>query len=327
MKNVGFVFTLLLLGIQCMGDPVFGPVADILEIEGQGGLEFERPVKSYELLIIQPGKNTQFLTGFQIEIIISDNLKRYSDNFAIDIYGSLSPAVSKTRKNYQGERIFSENLPRVNRLFINIPFGENRLEISSALGTYDITRSMPARAYPLALTIQPITKGLPSDVLDRAFYTIIKPIVEEKGILNLALEKADGLTKDDFDILIDNIAYTEEDTQNLVLKSGIHQLVINSQAAGSQLTNFTINAGQTTELKLKLQPKNTTLVFDLLEGAVVYLNGKLLDYKNHEPLAVEEGLNTIIIKIGNQKMTRKIEIKSGKSYNIALILDLDVKEY
>ena len=43
-------------------------------------------------------------------------------------------------------------------------------------------------------------------------------------------------------------------------------------------------------------------------------------------MKVDEGVHTVVFKLGNYSMTREFEVSGGNSYTITLFLDVFVKE-
>ena len=63
-----------------------------------------------------------------------------------------------------------------------------------------------------------------------------------------------------------------------------------------------------------------------IEEAVVFIDGERVDLLPGEEIPFAAGLHTVLIKIGTQTITKKIDVKSGKRYNISLFFDIEIKE-
>ena len=64
----------------------------------------------------------------------------------------------------------------------------------------------------------------------------------------------------------------------------------------------------------------------MLFRSVVYLDGEKLDLPAGQKRQLTEGIHTIRFKIGETNVSKRVEVRKGRSYHVSLGLDLVIKE-
>jgi hypothetical protein len=330
MLSIYRAIFLLLLYFSLIGsvfaETIRGPVVDTIVIEGEAGFKKHMVLTASDLVFLSLGDNKRFLKGLQLEISLSDILKRYSDCFALEIYHTVTPDPGSGGIEYSGKRIFFKVLPLLNKLYVNIPLTKN----SSNTGylppdRFVVSSPISEKNFPLLISIQTVMKGIPDSVLEKSFYISMEPELEKKGVLQLSLKKPAGFEEEGYEVMVDD-ALLEGMEPEYVFETGIHSLKVRSEAFKEENTSFSIEAGRTTRVEIVLQRSKPVLTIDMIEGASFYLDGEKLSLAAGEEMVIDEGAHTMLIKIGEQTITKKIDVMSGKRYNIFLIFDIKVKE-
>lgn len=333
IRKTGFVTVLIIFLIVLQGSPhvslysdtIRGPLTHEIQIQGEGDFRKQIEMKPSDIVSLNLGTNTRFLKGFQLEIVLSDTLKRYSDSFAVEIYSQvISESVSGSE--HEGKRILFEVLPFLNNLYIYIPIGIQKVNTDYLPpGTFSPTRAVETGHFPLLFTIQPVMKGIPDSILKKNIYINLEPDVEKRGILNLSVTKPPGFEEALYEVFIDD-ELPENENNEYVLSSGIHSLKVLSDQFKEETASFTIEPGKTTRVDILLESSTSILTMDIIKEASVFIDGERLDLLPGEEKPLAAGIHTIVIKIGTQTITKKIDVKSGKRYNISLIFDIEIKE-
>lgn len=319
-----FIF-LLFLQVSLTAESIRGPITHEILIQGEGDFKQQIEITPSDIVSIKPGTNTRFLKGFQLEIVLSNALKRYSDSFSAEIYSQVvSGTVSGSE--HEGIRILSEVLPFQNNVYIYVPIGTHKVNTEYlSPGTYSPSRAVDLEHFPLLFTIQPVMKGIPDSILKKDFYIKLEPDVEKKGLLSLSVTKPPGFEEAGYEVWIDDLL-PEVESGGYLLSSGIHTLKVLSDQFKEETASFTIESGKTTSVNILLESSVSILTMDIIEEASVFINGERLDLLPGEEKPIATGIYTIVIKIGTQTITKKIDVKSGKRYNISLIFDIEIKE-
>ncbi|MBN2534735.1 MAG: hypothetical protein JXB88_17755 [Spirochaetales bacterium] len=305
-------------------ETIRGPVTEKIMILGEGDFKKQIEMKASDIVLLDLGTNVRFLKGFQIEIVLSDTLKRYSDSFSVELY---SQAISASGIEHEGKRILFEVLTFLNNLYVNIPIGNQKIKRESLPpGTFSPAKAVETGHFPLLFTIQPVMKGVPDSVLMKNFYVTLVPDVEKKGILDLSVIKPPGFEETLYKVFIDEDELQKKEDDEYVLNSGIHSLRILSDQFKEETTSFTIESGKTTSVNIQMEISTSVVTMDIIEEASVFIDGERLDLLPGEEKPLATGIHTVVIKIGTQTITKKIDVKSGKRYNISLIFNIEIKE-
>ena len=329
MNNKSYIITIYIILFSLLmlhAESIRGPLVAEIRIEGVGDFKKQIEIGPSEMIFLSLGTNARFLKGLHLEIVMSNTLKRYADSFAVEIFSQVTPSTPSEEQEYQGKRILFEVLPFLNNLYIEINLGNQRVNTDYLPpGTYSPPKIVEPGHFPLLFTIQPVMKGVPDSVLSKNFYINIEPDVEKKGILDLSVTKPEGFDDQVYEVIIDD-ELMEEATVEFILDTGIHQLKVISEQFKEETTSFTIESGKTTKVDLLLEKSISVLTMDIIEEAVVFIDGERINLLSGEEKPLATGTHTILIKVGAQTITKKIDIKSGKRYNLSLIFDIEIKE-
>ena len=112
----------------------------------------------------------------------------------------------------------------------------------------------------------------------------------------------------------------------LFLKAGVHSLVLASERYKEISTGFSIEPGQTFELALELEDLAPEVYFDLQPDTELFVDGVKRELSGEEDLNLEEGEHTFLVKVGAYSTSRTLFIQNGKTYNISIFFDFDIKE-
>ena len=177
----------------CRADQVRGLVVDEVRVRSDAAFEQTVSISLEEAAAITLEGETPFLEGIRIELLLSNELKKYFDSYALALYKNLSPRPQRAIRFYSGERTFFQYLPYLNRIYIQIPLNQSQSEQALPVGTYRLENPLTRADFPLLLTMVPLAKGIPAAITDKKFYFSIKPLLEKKGFVNLAIHFPEGL--------------------------------------------------------------------------------------------------------------------------------------
>ena len=317
------LFLLSLLSTSLFSESLRGVVAvDLLVTPSQpSAVDIELTLDEFAVLRLP--EDRQFLEGVQIEIILSETLKRYADSFGIGLYYRVRPEPAKTLRSYTAERGLFAVLPHANRGYIRIPLAEGG-DLSSSVPILSSDVITP-EDFPVLLGIQPVSKGIPDSVLSRKFFLSVVPIIEPRGLLELDLQRPKGFEEDSVELLVDD-QFAHIDEFPLILDAGTHRLDTRSDVFLPVSASFSVDPGQTTRLDVRLEPNVAIVTVESLAGATVYLDGNKVILAGNEKLLLTDGPHTVRFKIGEYSVSRKFSVNKGKNYRITLVFDVEIKE-
>ena len=308
-------------------------IVDEVYIKIVSGYEQTSEIALEEAVAIYIKGNPQFLTALQLELILSSTMKKYSDSFGITVHKKVNPQPQRGLKAFSAEKIFFHYLPYQNRIYINLPLSQSAMNDTVSTGSFTLEKVLKKEDFPLVISMIPLMKGIPASVINNKFYLNIKPILKKAGSLKLEVTLPDGspavnkTEKSDkmLELYIDG-EKTNEPYFLPEISSGIHRLKISSPFFKEVNSTFTIEPGEEKVLQFKLQESQSSLNISIPRGAEIYLDGAKLPPLKVNSLSLNEGSHTVIIKIGDFSISKKIDIAAGKNYNLSLVFDIIIEE-
>ena len=317
MKNKIFSVLLLFLILSTpFADNIRGAVKNIITIKSD--VQFTE-FNLYDLTGIILEDNP-FIEGLELTLTIPGDLDKYRDSFMINVYSKVNSLPDKSIKEYKGSELLSTVIPVSTNMFITIPILKTlaRDLIPGSILTETVLQS----GFPLLLSVNPVMKGIPESVLKSIFKLKIKPIISNKGILNL---KVFSTPKDSpYTIFIDDKKTLKE--PSYILEEGIHQLKIVSEGFKEISRSFVINQNDTTKIELELKPLLPVVIFEAPSGAKIILDGKKIDIVDGIGIQLTPGEHVVRIEMGDYFISKKFVVSQEKNYKISLSLDILVQD-
>lgn len=302
-----------------------GPVLDAVVIKEIQDYSKQVSLSVGELLPLQLDSSGELLEGILVEISLTERLKRYSDSFGLMLYYNVNPVPVKNILDYSGKTLFSEVFPLMNKISLYIPLKRGTGEAFRGIGKYVASPVTPG-GFPLVLTVEFVMKGVPDSVLRLPFRLKISPVLKKVGFLTPLIIKPEEKSDEKIEFYIDDSPYDPEETP-IALESGLHTLLVISEAFKEESRSFSIETGETTEVEIALEVEKPEVKIDALPGTLIFIDGNKIDEISEEGIDLAEGEHAFLFKIGDYSVSRNIYIKNGKKYNFSLFFEIDVKEY
>ncbi len=317
MKNKIFLVLLLILILTTpYADNIRGSVKNIITIESD---VLSTEFNLYDLTGIILMKNP-FLEGLELTLTIPGDLDKYRDSFMINVYSKVNSVPDKSLKTYKGSRLLSTVIPVSTNMFITIPIlkNSNRDLIPGSI----LTDTVSQPDFPLLLSVNPVMKGIPDSVLRSIFKLRIKPIISNKGILNLNIFSTP--IDSPYTLFIDDKKTSK--IPSYILEEGIHQIKIVSEGFKEISRSFVINQNETTKLELELKPLLPVVIFEAPTGARIILDGKKIDIVSGDGIQIDPGEHVVRMELGDYYISKKFTVSKEKNYKISLSLDILVQD-
>lgn len=319
--------------INIYPENVRGLIVDEAHIKTISGYEQTLEIALEEAAAIYIESNSQFLTALQLELILSATMKNYSDSFGIAVYKKVNPQPQKGLRFFTAERVFFHYLPYQNRIYINLPLLRSAINDTAATGSFTLEEPLEMEDFPLIVSMIPLMKGIPASVIDNKFYLNIKPILMKEGSLKVEITLPGHSQMSDTTEKVDEIFQLYIDGQKIIepfflpaIESGIHRLKISSSLFKEVNGTFTIEPAQEKVLQFELQKSQSFLNITIPRGSEIYLDGVKLSPPQINNISLSEGSHTVIIKIGDYSISKKINVVAGKNYNLSVIFDIIIEE-
>ena len=307
-----------------IADDIRGLLTQEVLIKAEAGYVKQISMTAGEIAAISLEKNSEFLSGLQIEIVLPDLLKQNAEYFVLEIFNNITPQPDVNAIAYSGNNIFFQVLPYLNTINIKLPFNTPETRHQTP-GNYTLSKAIRYNQFPILFTLQTISKGVSDTVLLKNFYIKIKPELIKKGYLNLKIIKPDSLENDKINVYIDGTREINWKSA-LLLDSGVHALQVMAENFMEENSSFLIETAKTSSLEITLKEAVSKLFIDILPGTVIFLDGNKMESLPKDGIPVSPGNHTLRFKIGDYSLSKSIYIYEGKKYNITLFFNIDIKE-
>jgi len=284
-------------------------------------------------VVINMGSETRFFKGIEIEISAPQSWLSYKGSVVMALYTNLERQTTAGISDIEGRRIAFEPLPPKLQIIYHIPVRQPHGLKSSPYVTIP-TMVTPPSAFPVLFRLMPAAKGL-SDELERMVFNFtVRPILSDEGAAKLILRYPSQLKDKPITILIDDAQIDNLSEMSLLkdiplkeilLKEGEHHLVILSEDYRNESRRFVIERAKILELIVDLQDPTPVIIFEGPENALIFLDNAPVP-ENRGPIAVTPGLHEAKFSIGDYTIIKTINIQRGKTYRVALTVDLSIQE-
>ena len=318
------------------------------------------PVKAVlevnDALVIKVPKEPVFLQGLSLEVKIPPEVAEFRDSVAYFLYTDVKPQPTEKTIDYQGNRIFINTFPTRLSCNLLIPLGDS-VELKETPYSTVLPPAMSDKSGYVFFRLQLVMKGTPVNIWDSSFVIDIKPILADKGALDLTVlapelhskettshdsEQNENLENESsevskiensiinlegtglYTLYIDNELPTYTD-KKIILPTGQHHLSIVSDMYRSEVRTVVIEQAQTTKLEVVLKDVTPLVEVVAPEGIQVFLDSDEV-HNWQEPFNVSEGNHLLRFVLGGYEKIQSFEAFNGKTYKFSLNLDVNVIE-
>ena len=309
-----------------------------------------------DALVIKVPKEPVFLQGLSLEVKIPPEVAEFRDSVAYFLYTDVKPQPTESTIDYQGNRIFINTFPTRLSCNLLIPLGTS-VELKETPYSTVLPPAMSDKSGYVFFRLQLVMKGTPVNIWDSSFVIDIKPILADKGALDLTVlapelhskenisldsEQNENLENESSEVSkIENSIINLEGTglytlyidnelpkytdKKIILPTGQHHLSIVSDMYRSEVRTVVIEQAQTTKLEVILKDVTPLVEVVAPEGIQVFLDSDEL-HNWQEPFNVSEGNHLLRFVLGGYEKIQSFEAFNGKTYKFSLNLDVNVIE-
>jgi len=293
----------------------------VLSAENPEGSSASLPSNGAAAILLDSG--IRFLKGVELEISAPQAWLSYKGSLAMVVFSELDRKPSVGVNDLEGKRIAFEPLPDKLKIVYQIPIRTGHGLRSSPYATVPPGITPPS-AFPILFRLMSIIKGTSDELEDMRFGFIARPILGDEGAVKLIPRFPDQLKGKPFTLLIDDIMVENIDEERL-LREGEHHLVVLSEDYRNESRRFMIEKAKVLELIINLQDPTPLIIFEGPENARMFLNNVPVPRENN-PVPAEPGVHEAKFQVGDYTLTKTITVQRGKTYRVALAVDIDVEE-
>ncbi|WP_304221412.1 hypothetical protein [Gracilinema caldarium] len=274
-------------------------------------------------VVVSLTQDAAFLRGIELELKVPQIYLKYRSSVGLSIYKGNKEILKPGVIDFNLERLAFEIIPAKLQAVYQIPLRQGHGLKTSPYVTVP-TGIIPPQSFPLVLRLMPLIKGLSEEVETMEFVLTVRPIVADEGALRLNIKTPETMKDRPFTVLIDG-AVIPDYSKERILKTGEHHLSIVSEDFRTESRTFFIERAKTTDLTIDLRDTTPLIVFEAPENTKIFFDDTLVTNPRQSQL-VEPGLHTVRFQVGDYSVIKQLLIEKGKTYRIALIIDVDIKD-
>lgn len=277
-----------------------------------------------ESLSITLPEDKTYIEGLELKMDIPESVAYWLDSVACSVYTNIKPYPTSDQIDYSGSRVYVSTLPGKLSWILQIPFTkDNHLKTNQYTtkmdSIYDSSQNF------VFVRLQPVMKGVPEETLKAIIPVTVKPILVDKGKLDLTLTAQEGQLEPCTVFIDDKTVDFNESPKQILLSTGVHDVSIVSEHYRNEVRTVRIDQAKTTPLTVEMRSLEPTLLIIAPDGTKVYLDDEPCNKIGLE-FPISEGEHKIRFKIGDYDILRSISVIKGKTYTANFTLDLNISE-
>jgi len=273
--------------------------------------------------IISLNADHRFFRGIELEITAPQTWLSYTNSLVIVMYNRLNGSLEAGIADLDGTRIAFELLPGKLQSIYQIPLLPAHGLRTTPYATVS-TGITPPASFPILFRLMPVIKGMSEELENMIFHITARPILSDEGAVRLFTRYPAQLRGRPFTLLIDDVVIEDQNAE-LLLKEGEHHLVVLSEDYRNESRRFLVERAKILDLTIELHDPTPLIFFEGPQNAAIFLNDVPVTMER-EPIPVEPGRHEAKFRIGDYTIIKTMNIQRGKTYRVALEIDLTVQE-
>lgn len=307
-----------------------GEVAGVYDLPDDVFEERELKMKVGQLMLLREIPHySPLIDGIEITITPPSSIQTGGSAFALYVFHDVSSRSgmatadlqSGSIGNLQGERILFELLPSRSSFSIRIPTRSDH----QVRGGID-SRVTPAVVETgIAITILPVMKGLPSEVLNQPFTLTTRPLLTAVGGLELSAVTHDNRPIDN--AVLDEMGLTVELDrygsiqldERVYIRPGIYQVVLNREGILFDATQVGVERGTNQHYVITLPRPKSTVRFTVPDFVTIRLNGEQIDDPS---ISLPPGEYSVELSFETYQKQYDLTVQAGRHYDFTVGLEV-----
>ncbi|MBS7293920.1 MAG: hypothetical protein SOW31_03675 [Treponema sp.] len=266
----------------------------------------------------------EYIDGLEVRFEIPEEIALQKSCCEFSIYDSVQPAPKSDQIDYSGNRIFRGVIPGKLSWIVQIPFSQNN-NLKSNLYTTKIGQIPDLKENYLFIKLRQLLPVLPPELEDSRITVTIKPILSNKGKLNIKLICPDD-NLESCAIYIDDYAYNMNTINNgILLDSGIHSISVISEYYRTEVRKIRIDQAKQTDISITMKSIEPTLLVIAPGGVKIYIDDEVCHTIGKE-FIISEGKHKLRFSVGDYEVIRSFNVIKGKSYKANIAIDFQIQE-
>jgi len=273
--------------------------------------------------VIRLDGGSRFLRGIEVRLSAPMAWFAHPGSLALTAYADLNRVPAQGDGDVSGRRIASEVLPSRIQTVYQIPVREAHGLRTGPYSTVPADVTLPD-SFPVLFSLTPTARNPGAELAGMSFLLSARPILSDEGAVRIIARYPDQLRGRPFTVLI-NDAVVENLAEERILREGEHHLVVVSEDYRNESRRFVVERARTVELIIQLQDPTPLIFFEAPHNTQIFLNNSPI-FRGSDPIPVEPGVHEARFQFGDYTVTRIITVQRGRTYRIALTVDIDIEE-
>ena len=319
----GCLIFLFLISFPARGESLRALIDGFYVISLDSREERTVPLSYVSSSVISMQGDTRFFRGIQLELNAPPNYPAFRDSLGVALYGNLDRMPGPGVADLECRRLCLEPLPAKIQTIYQIPLRADHGLRTTPYATL-LTGVVDHSSFPLLFRLMPVIKGISEEVEKMVFHLSVKPILSNEGAVRIAFRYPESLPGRPLIVLIDD-ELIENPGEERLLKEGEHNLVVLSADYRNQSSRFMVERAKVLELSIELRDTTPLMIFEYPENSRIFVDNVFIPNPG-VPLPVEAGLHEVRFVIGNYTIIRTLAVQKGKTYRVALSVDMNITE-
>ncbi|MDR0473187.1 MAG: hypothetical protein LBH43_05910 [Treponema sp.] len=265
----------------------------------------------------------RFIRGIQLDLTAPQNYLTHKGSLAAVFYSELNRIPLPGAADVDAVQLCIEALPEKILNTWQIPLRPNHGLRNSPYVKIPVNIVQPS-SFPMLFRLMPVFKGFSEEMEKMVFHLHVRPILGDEGAVKINFQYPDKLPGRSIVALVDD-KVIENPQEEWLIKEGEHYLVILSEHYRNFNRRFVVERAKTLDLFIELQDPTPLLIFEYPENARIFVNNTQVANPDN-PFPVEAGVHEVRFQISDYSIIRPVLVQRGKTYRIALSVDVDITE-
>ncbi|MDR1030344.1 MAG: hypothetical protein LBL76_05680 [Treponema sp.] len=322
-SRYGVLVCVLCMGFHLEAESLRVLIAGDIQVSLHNPEGVSVPLSYVSSVLITLDQELRFFRGVSLELTAPQTFLPYYGSLAIALYADLDRLPDPGIADITGRQIGFEPIPNKIQTLYQIPLrSDHGLRTTPYVSV--LTDVISPASFPLLFRLMPVIKGLNEAIESMVFQLQVKPILTNEGAVRIGFRYPELLPGKSFILLIDDVLIERPEDEQL-LREGEHHLVILSDAYRNENRRFLVERGKILDITVELQDPTPLISFEAPENTLIYLDNELIkDTQRSYP--VEPGEHELRFQMSDYSIIRPVMVQKGKTYKVALSVDITVSE-
>jgi hypothetical protein len=275
-------------------------------------------------VLVTLDKDTRFLRGIEFELSAPQSWLNNQGALAVAIYSNPDKIPAKgAAQDILVTQIKMEALSNKIQTVYQIPIRKNHGFKTTPYASVLQDAVLP-EDFPVIFRLMPIVRTVSEDIQNMRFQLTVKPLLSGEGAVKINIRYPPALQNKPYTTLIDDKVIDRPEDEH-ILKEGEHHLMFISSDYRNESRRFILERGKIVDLNITLQDLTPLILFETPDNAKIFLDNQRLE-PSLSAKPIEPGPHEVKIQVSDYTIIKSINVRKGKTYRIAFLVDLDILE-